>query len=432
MATFSYGSYSRRPSSDCVRAESFARYLSGSRGLLVFLHIMHRTTCAHAVALSAARSIGTLRAVYAIASLGFVAIAVACGTPTQPTSQIGRTVHSPELIGVTIAGPATIGPGESVAYTATAKMNDGSTADYTQKVLWTASPSSVLTILHTGQATGRSVGDATVQAAPFGIGCCSATVQVVVVPPNTYRLVGRVLESRLPVVNASVVVLSGIGTGLSATTDNGGGYRLYGVAGPIQVRVSKPGYDDIIKTFTATQNDVLDFPEAHQSAAIPSFGGVYTLTLTADPACPETPSRGIAPLSDSLRQPRPYMASLAQSGPSVTVTLSDPSILSKENQFSGRVTPDGIDFTIGQSGYGYYYYGPSLSDGVSDQLSTTQVLTMGGTVHVPRSGSTLAGSLSGPFEVFVTSPFTQVVQECVATNHQFTLTRATAQASRHR
>src|SRR5262249_10334961 len=160
-----------------------------------------------------------------------------------------------------------------------------------------------------------------------------------------------------------------------------------------------------VKTFTATQNDVLDFPEVHQHAAIPSLGGAYTLTLTADSTCPETPSGGIGPLDDSLRQPRAYAASLAQNGPTVTVTLSDPSILTHENQFSGRVTPDGIDFTIGNasSGYYYYWYGPSLTDGVSDQVSATQVLTMGGTVHVPRSGSTFTGSLNGPFEVFATT-----------------------------
>jgi hypothetical protein len=29
---------------------------------------------------------------------------------------------------------------------------------------------------------------------------------------------------------------------------------------------SKPGYDDIVKSFTATQNDVLEFSEAHLCA----------------------------------------------------------------------------------------------------------------------------------------------------------------------
>jgi len=118
----------------------------------------------------------------------------------------------------------------------------------------------------------------------------------------------------------------------------------------------------------------------------------------------------------------------------VTVTLSDPSILSHDDQFSGRVTPDGIDFKIGtaSSGYYYRYYGPAVTDGVSDQLSATQVLTMGGSVHVPRSGSTLAGSLSGTFEVFTTTPVMKLLQQCVATNHRFALTKAAAQTPRHR
>src|SRR5215471_2980557 len=310
---------------------------------------MRQTTRTRLVALSASMGIEKLGAFHAIAALGLVAVAAACHSPTRPTQTVlkqGTQLYVTQLV---IVPPTNVAPDQTVTFTATAKMSDGTSADYTQKVSWTASPTSVLTISSTGQATAHAAGDATVRAATVGIGgpsCCTATVQITVLPPNTYRLVGRVLESGLPVINASVVVVSGIGAGLSATTDNGGGYRLYGVAGPIQVKFSKPGYDAIVKAFTAERNDVLDFPEAHQTA-IPSLAGAYTLTLTADPACPETPSGTVGPLPDSLRQPRTYTASLAQSGPAVTVTLSDPSILPRENQFSGRLTPDGIDFKIG-------------------------------------------------------------------------------------
>jgi hypothetical protein len=370
-------------------------------------------------ALSGSKGAGTLnKAPLGIAMLGIIAVAVACHSPVESTR-----IPPPSPSGavtLAITGPTNVAPGQTVGYTATAR---GSGVDYTQKVVWSASPTSVLTISPTGQATGQAAGDANVQTAlSSSAGCCSATKAVLVLPPNTYRLIGRVLESGTPVTGGLVVVLSGIGAGMSARTDASGGYRLYGVAGPIQVKFSEAGYDDIVKTFTATQNDVLDFPEAHQTE-IPSLGGAYTLTVTADPACPVTStgtgSAAVAPLEDALRSPRNYAASLAQDGPTLTVTLTDPAIIPTENHFTGRVTPDTLEFQIND---GYYYVG------VTEQLSSSLVLSLAGHAQVQRSTST--GPLNGIFEEFDTAS-RRVVEQCVSANHRFTLARA-AQPARHR
>jgi hypothetical protein len=341
-------------------------------------------------------------------------------TPTGPSS--------PAVTGMTITTPDAIAPGQTVQFTATASLSNGTTADYTHKVAWTASPASVLTIARdTGQATGQSSGDATVQASPLTIGaCCAARVMMTVLPANTYRLTGKVLESGLPVSGAAIAVISGIGAGLSTTTDDGGTYRLYGVAGAIQIKFSKAGYDDIVKPFTATQNDVLDFPEAHQTAGIPSLAGSYTLTLTADPTCPTTPTSGIAALPDDFRQALNYVASVTQDGPSVTVTLTDSTIVAG-NRFTGRITPDGMLFQIG-----YYYYPnhTGLTGLITERVSATQEFEFGGQLLAQRSGSGIVGRLNGTLEL-VAVPY-PIIAQCIAPNNAVTMTPSSAQPSRHR
>jgi hypothetical protein len=351
-------------------------------------------------------------------------LAANCGghtTTTGPTSGVTP-------VSLKINGPIAIAPGQTVSFVAVASMSNGTTEDYTRKVTWSVSPTSLLTITQEGVATGQSVGDATISALFQPVPCCHAQVSVTVLPTNTYRLTGRVLESGLEVPGAAITVLSGIGTGLSTTTDYAGGYRLYGVAGVIQVKFSKPGYDDIVKTFTAVQNDVLDFPEAHQTAAIPSITGTYSLTLTADPGCSTVTVSRVAPLPDDFRHPRTYTLSLTQDGPVVTATVTDPAIDANENRFGGRVGPDSIDFQIG---YGYWGYG--FSDGVAEKVSATQEFVFGGQLHVQRAVSG-TGRLDGALEVYTLAanvPAYNLTGQCIASNNQVTLTRA-AQPARRR
>jgi hypothetical protein len=149
--------------------------------------------------------------------------------------------------------------------------------------------------------------------------------------------------------------------------------------------------------FTATQDDVLDFPDGPQTAAIPSLAGTHTLTLTADPACPTTPS-GVAAWPADFRQPRSYAVSGTQDGPALTVTLIGPAIMPRERQFTGRVEPDAIAFQIGFGSYGH-----GLDDGVAEQVSSTQWFVFGGAVPAHRSGSAMTGPLDGALEVYTPS-----------------------------
>jgi hypothetical protein len=366
----------------------------------------------------------TLIAATVAVMVGFVS---GCSHPTGPTgTPNGKAVS---MVALKIIPPDSIAPGQTVSFVATASMSDGTTQDYTQKVAWSALPNSVLSITRdTGVATALTAGDVTISAVFQTLPCCQAQIMRTVLPPNTYRLTGKALESGFPVQGAAIAVLSGVGAGLSATTDSDGAYRLFGVAGPIQIKFSKPGYDEIVKPFTATQNDVLDFPEAHQTAPMPSLTGTYTLTLTADPACPTIPSKSVAALPDDFRQPRSYAVSVTQDGPGLTVTLTGSAIMTGENQFTGRVEPDAIGFQIG---WGYFGYG--LKDGVAEQVSSSQWFVFGGNVYAQRSGSAMTGQLNGALEIYTPSSPTSYTlgAQCVASNNTMALTPV-AQPSRRR
>lgn len=90
------------------------------------------------------------------------------------------------------------------------------------------------------------------------LGCSPSKPSTIVIPLGTYRLTGTVTESGLPVSKATVAVTSGIGTGLSVVTDLNGQYRIYGVAGAIDVTVSKDGYAPLVQPLVIATTSVVD------------------------------------------------------------------------------------------------------------------------------------------------------------------------------
>src|SRR5262245_47899931 len=171
---------------------------------------------------------------------GAILASVGCGPdPLPPPTGPSVTVKS-----ISLAGPATIAPGATGAFTATATLGTGTTDDYTTKVTWRSTNTAVLTVDAQGRATGRTGGEAQVIAQ---ISSQSARANVTVIPPDTFRLTGTVTDSGVPVSQATVAVTSGTGSGLSTLTDFNGQYRLYGVAGAIDVTVTKSGYTSVVQ-----------------------------------------------------------------------------------------------------------------------------------------------------------------------------------------
>src|SRR5262249_2449611 len=199
------------------------------------------------------------------------AAVVTCGGSSPPApSAPPQTPSLPKagvvLSSVKLTGPGTIAPGATAQFTATGQMSDGSTQDYTTKVTWFCPYPTVLSISASGAATGQSPGDAQVQAILPGL---IARADVLVVPAGTFRLIGTVTEAGLPVWDADVSVIAGQGNGAVSRTWSDGTYRLYGVAGTIQVQVTKRGYLTNVKTTSVTTNDILDFPDFRQPGTAP-------------------------------------------------------------------------------------------------------------------------------------------------------------------
>jgi hypothetical protein len=99
-------------------------------------------------------------------SPGTAAITASTGGQSGTAS---LTVAAPALTAITIA-PAnpSFTVGSSEQFTATARYNNGTTADVTSKVAWASSNTAVTTISASGLATGKSAGSATISASMNG------------------------------------------------------------------------------------------------------------------------------------------------------------------------------------------------------------------------------------------------------------------------
>ena len=350
-------------------------------------------------------------------ALGLAVLAGSCDDgPTRPSSP---NVPTPPTVPVTttrleIAGPASIAPGESAQFSATAYQSDGSTKDVTNEAEWRSGNHWALSISATGLATGVERGEA-----PVGAGFAGKTAWksgVFVLPTGTYRLMGKVSDGDLPVQGARVEVLAGTGQGLITFT-NSVGYRLYGVAGDIHVRVTVDGYQEQRKNLDVTGHQALDFDLMLTRPRV-EVGGTYTLTVTAAAECREA-------LPEEART-RTYPAVLTQQGPRLSAVLEGAKFAvvggQTFNSFRGTVEPTGITFQLGRYGdFGSYIYLPD----VLEQLTPQTFVSFSGTTMPTVTRSGLSGVLDGTIETLqpASAGRFQQTAACKSTSHQFILSR---------
>jgi hypothetical protein len=322
------------------------------------------------------------------------------------------------LLRLEIVGPTSVAPGETIQYRVTGHFSDGSNQDVTSQAGWQTSNGSVLSMDSNGRATGQAIGESNLVAQVRQV---RSTTEVVVVPPDTYRLVAVVREAGSVVLEGvRVEVLEGRGAGLSTMTRVDGRYVLYGVAGNVVVRVSGRGYREHIERLNVMSHTsmtielVTDRPRA-------SLEGDYTLTITADPSCHSLPA--------DVRTRR-YSARLTQAGPEVWVTLSGADFLLQDRQantFGGRLDADSsrIVFNLA-AGTSYYYYYPGFSDlpDVAERLQGTEYLSYTGGALVSVTEIRLSGFLDGVVRVLEVPRSSPVrwTASCRA-RHGFELTR---------
>src|SRR4051794_10142644 len=219
--------------------------------------------------------IGAIAAVLSTVAGSVLALSWACGssTPTAPT----KTPPAKIVNSVQISGPASIAPGATAQLSAIATYVDGSTSDVTAVARWNSFDTKVLSISGSGLATGIKSGETKVQGEYANRG---SGMTIRVLPDGTYRLAGTLTESGLPIEDATVAITAGQGTGLSATSDSGGGYLLYGVAGTVEIQVSKAGYTSQSRTLIVTADAVASFQLTTVTPAA-RIAGAYLLTFTA-------------------------------------------------------------------------------------------------------------------------------------------------------
>jgi Carboxypeptidase regulatory-like domain len=369
------------------------------------------------------------RRLLVLVAIGLVVIA--CDGPTSPPPP-PPPPPPPTVKAITINGRARIAPGETEAYEAIATKSDGSTQVYTSQVQWQSSSPGLLAIINnSGVATARAVGDVVVTASYLNL---RATTSVIVVPTGTYRLTGKVLESGLPVLGALVKITPGQGSGLSIYTDVNGDYRFYGVAGPVDIEITKSGYTTITRSIVVSHDDSVDFADFRQTAGVASLAGTYTLTITIAADCQPSPPTAQFPEPRT----RTYTAAVTQNGPALHVALSGADFLiqnGRGNAFDGRVEPTGVTFSLGSLGayaYYYFYYTLGLPD-VAEKISATEYLALLGKAFTTSSPSGLVGQLNGAAMLFTQpSPggVSSVRVSCQSSRHQFSLTPQTAATRR--
>lgn len=340
------------------------------------------------------------------------ALVASCGNPNEPGLPGPHPPPGPSILRLEITSPDWIEPGQSMQLTANAFKSDGSIEALSALgISWGVSNSAILQVTSAGLATGRIRGEATVHASAGGR---NAGLRMFVLPTDTFAIRGEIRDGGVLVENATVTVLTGIGAGLEMLTRDVGRYALYGVAGPVQIEVKKPGYRTVVQQFDVRAHTTHDFTiEAERPR--PDYSGAYTLTISSAEGCP---------LPEEARR-RVYTATVVQDGGNLGITLSDADLIVTNgygNRFSGFAAPDGtITFALGA---GDVYYGYIGHFDIVERLGATAFMAAGKVVAA-GTPQRVSGRLSGSIMVSsrASAPFLPASSECLSPFHEFDMVR---------
>ena len=333
-------------------------------------------------------------------------LAVSCGDernkdgPSPPRPPVGPSPPVLTVTAVTIAGPASVHPGNSAQYTAMLQLEDGTERAATS-ARWFASASPVLFInTDTGVAStpfglfGEATLSVEVSLAGTGLtGQTRGSREILVLPDGTFRVVGAVTEADSPGQGVPDAILEVRLTEdlssravTSAGTDATGRYRLYGVPAEAYLHVRRPGYVPVTVRIQVGGHTTRDF-QLRVDGRVPSFEGTYTMTVDASNCT------GFNVLVEAQYRLRTYAATIGQSGARLTVALSDAPFHPGSNGFSGIATPTGADVHL-RSFYNPYYY-PSypLQPDVAELLADGTVLEVYGKSLLTGTPDRLSGTL---------------------------------------
>jgi hypothetical protein len=335
------------------------------------------------------------------------------GSPTSPsTSQV-------TLLGIKVNGPASVPPGDTAHYTATAQYSDGSSKDVTAAALWSPTYSEywdpvsragfALSFTSAGVTAAGIRGERNLFALYEGM---RGMLNVLVLEPGTFKLSGVVSDSSGGSLDdVTVEVLSGTGKGLKATTNNIGQYALYGVAGPVQLRTSANGFHAEMRDVVVTGNGGSE-PFALTPVESPAdVSGTWTMTVRSSPRCR-------AGLPD-IAQSRTYEVRLIQQGTTLQWRISSPTLKNGDASSSFRSTVLGSRIRLefpGDTDEGEY-----TSPDLYDRLSPTELFGFTGSAEGTITGQEIRLALNGSLTYWVDGA--GFVWYCRTTDHVITLRR---------
>jgi hypothetical protein len=319
-----------------------------------------------------------------------------------------------------LLAPSEIAPGESVQLTARATKSDGSVEDVTSQVAWLGGAPGILQISSTGLATGVGRGEAEVVVRIGPPNVPHANKRIFIVPKGTFVLGGNIREQGVWIPGVTVLVLSGTGQGLSS---QGGFFRLYGVAGPVQLELRKDGFHTASYQVNVSEHMTRDFEVV--SIRRPDYRGSYTLTLTASSDC-----TGFRNLPEEARR-REYIATVSHEGARIAVSLSGADFLTangRGNGFVGQlVTYERVDFKISDAYWDEYYgtFVPRAFD-IAERVGDSTVVFEGfGSAQI--TDSRFSGSFDGTIGVSRSAvpPFEPFIALCPSgpSSHKFEMVR---------
>ena len=364
----------------------------------------------------------------AVVSITLSVLWVGCEDSPNPAPRPSPPPSGPEVVRTEIVGPPSIAPGGSAQYSATQFLSDGSSRPVTEAA-WSSSQPSLFQVDATGLVTAQAPfrGEAMLQVVAAGTNAAArrATREILVLPDGTFRLVGTVTEaesSSIPVGSARVEATDDADSSASvvtfATTGPDGRYKLYGVPADARLRVQRDGYVTTVERIQLATHGTLNVQLRLERPRL-ELTGEYTMMIDAGPASSS------CNLPDDLRH-RTYTIVIAQNGPQLTVTLTDPEFLvdstGQGNRFTGVVTSNGASIEL-RSFRDYYYYpnNPDHPDLV-ELLPNRDLFVVVGRPTVVGTSAGLSGRVNGWISVYRGSRFPNVnwLSGCSATDISLT------------
>lgn len=322
--------------------------------------------------------------------VALVLLTIASGCDKSPTSPGGNGNSITQLA---ISGPDTVAPGAQAQYTVTASPQNGARQG-TVNATWRSSNPAIATIDESGRATGQATGEVTISASFAG---ASSSKGIMVLPPGTFRLRGRVFDesTNQNLRSADVRVRAASGLDMRTTTSATGDFVLYGVPGDAELEVTSAGYSLYKEVLQLREHTTLQI-RLKRDTTVPPVAGNYTLRVTAGTCASVT---GRPALRSDLRS-RTYGAVITESGTNITVVLSNAEFFSRQgttsNSFRAFLDRGVLSlYLYGPDNYYYDYYLPFFVSDVIERLPDGTFLITSGSGPLTATGDGLRATLTG-------------------------------------